>query len=108
MAGPWGVAKCAPPPWWLRMHVRRQLKSMEFQSQRGYRIQMDADGWRLVTPRNLGQAALDDARGLLEKAENCQYPVDPDRLDPPSLEEIGVYVAKQLDLRITHRYFKQR
>jgi len=90
------------------MGPKRTLTSMEFLAPEGVRIGLDGDGWKLITPRNHGQAVLERARVLLERCENTHPPIDPDRLDPVTLEEIGLHVAKVLDLRITHRYFKQR
>ncbi len=87
---------------------RRKLTSMEFLAPEGVRIVMDREGWRIVTPRNLGEKTLQRARVLLEKLENCQPPEDPERLDPFTLEDIGLHVAKTFTLRITHRYFVKR
>jgi len=90
------------------MGPKRTLTSMEFLCAEGVRIGMDADGWRIITPRTLGQKTLERARVLLAKLEDCKPPEDPRRLDPFSLEEIGLFVAKTHDLRITHRYFLKR
>ncbi len=81
---------------------------MEFLVPEDVRIGMDRDGWRIITPRNLGEKTLQRARVLLEKLEACQPPEDPDRLEPFSLEEIGLHVAKTFGLRITHRRFLKR
>jgi hypothetical protein len=81
---------------------------MEFLAPEGVRIGLDGDGWRIITPRTLGQKVLERARVLLGRCEECHPPVDSDRLDPVTLEEIGLHVAKTFGLRITHRYFKKR
>lgn len=89
------------------MGPKRTLTGMEFLGPEGVRIGMDRDGWRIITPRTLGQKVLDRARVALEKYETCLPPEDPDRLEPYSLEEIGLFVAKTHALRITHRWFKK-
>ena len=90
------------------MGPRRTLTGMEFLAPEGVRIGMDRDGWRIITPRNLGENTLQRARVLLEKLENCQPPEDPERLEPFTLEDIGLHVAKAFSLRITHRHFLKR
>lgn len=90
------------------MSKRREPKRIEFLTSDGYKLEYDADGWRLLQSRNLGPKALDRARAVLAKAEECLPPVDPERLVPPDMLEIGEYVAKQLNLRITHRDFRHR
>jgi hypothetical protein len=90
------------------MGPRRTLTSMEFLGPEGVRIALDGDGWRILIPRTLGQAILERARLLRDRCAECHPPVDPDRLEPVSLEEIGLHTAKTMGLRITHRYFKQR
>lgn len=89
------------------MGPKRKLTSMEFTAPEGVRIGLDGDGWRIITPRNLGPAVLERARELLGRAEECHPPIEPDRLEPVTLEEIGLHAAKTLGLRVTHRYFKQ-
>jgi hypothetical protein len=81
---------------------------MEFLNQEGVRLAVDGDGWRIVNPRVHGQAQLTKARALMAKCEDTYPPIDPDRLEPVTLEEVGLHVAKTLGLRITHRRFKQR
>jgi len=81
---------------------------MEYLGAEGVRFGYDRDGWRIMTPRSLGQQVLERARDLLEKLENCQPPEEPDRLEPFTLEEIGLHVAKAFSLRITHRHFRKR
>lgn len=90
------------------MGPRRTLTGMEFLAPEGVRIGMDRDGWRIITPRNLGEKTLQRARVLLEKLEACQPPEDPERLEPYTLEDIGLHVAKTFSLRITHRHFLKR
>lgn len=89
------------------MGPRRTCTGMEFLGPAGVRILMDADGWRLVTPRNHGEQALSQARALLEVLEDCRPPEDPRRLEPFSLEEIGLHAAKTHNLRVTHRHFRK-
>ena len=89
------------------MGPKRTLTGMEFLGPEGVRIGMDRDGWRIITPRTLGPKVLDRARVALEKYKTCLPPEDPDRLEPYSLEEIGLFVAKTHALRITHRWFKK-
>lgn len=89
------------------MGPRRTCTGMEFLGPEGVRFLMDGDGWRLVTPRNLGEAALQRGRGLLAKLEECRPPEDPRRLEPFSLEEIGLHAAKAFNLRVTHRHFRK-
>ncbi len=90
------------------MAQRRDPKRIEFLTTHGAKLEFDRDGWRLLQQRNLGEKDLARARGMLAKAEECVMPEDPDRLVPPDLLEVGEYVAKKLNLRITHRDFKQR
>lgn len=89
------------------MGPRRQLTGMEFLGPEGVRLGFDADGWRIVTPRNLGPAVLERARALVERCEDCRPEPDPDRLEPLTLEEIGLHAAKSFGLRVTHRHFRQ-
>jgi hypothetical protein len=87
-------------------HQRRTLTAMEFSAAGGVRLILDADGWRLVNPRQLGQTQLTAAESLRERAEVCLPPRAED--DPePTLVEIGEHAAKTLGLRITHRHFRQ-
>lgn len=90
------------------MGPRRIMTSMEFLAPEGVRIGFDRDGWRIFTPRNFGEKTLLRARALLAKMEECKPPEDPARLEPFSMEEIGLHVAKTFTLRITHRYFLKR
>jgi hypothetical protein len=89
------------------MTSRRSATSVEFINFEGIRIEYSADGWRLLNARTFGEAALAKARLLVEKAEAVEFPVDPDRLEPPTRLEIAEFVAKKLQLRITHRRFKR-
>lgn len=89
------------------MAGKRELMRMEFLTRQGVRIELDADGWRLIRPRQLGEAQLTAARAVLERCEECRPAVEEGE-DPPTLIELGEHVAKALDLRITHRYFRQR
>ena len=89
------------------MGRKRELIQLEYQSSTGVRFELDADGWRLVKPRNLGEKELIKARELLDLMAECQPPRDPE--DPePSLQEIGDHVAGAFALRQTHQYFKQK
>ena len=90
------------------MASHRILIGIEFQSPAGFRITFDAEGWRLLNPRQLGQADLERARALVEQAEVCLPPVLEDEIEPPSMNTIGEHVATTLGLRITHHRFKQR
>ena len=90
------------------MANRRVPVRIEFLTTAGARMEFDADGWRLVRPRTMGEKDLQKARALLAKAEETVMPVDPARLVPPDLLEIAEYVAKVHTLRITHRHFRQR
>lgn len=90
------------------MASHRTLIGLEFLSPAGFRISFDAEGWRLLNPRQLGQADLERARALVEQAEACLPPVQEDATEPPSMNAIGEHVATTLGLRITHHRFKQR
>ncbi len=85
----------------------RTLMAMEFLTPAGARLELDRDGWRLVKPRSLGERELVQARVVLEQAESCVPPQDDPTAEPPTVEELGTYVAKQLGLRITHHRWKQ-
>jgi hypothetical protein len=89
------------------MGPRRTLTGIKYLAEEGVRYGFDRDGWRILTPRTLGQPTLERARITLEKFEKCLPPEDPDRLEPFTLEEIGLHVAKTFDLRITHRIFRK-
>ena len=106
-----GVAQVAPWCGLAGSHAwamagKRELVSMEFLTKQGVRMEMDADGWRLINPRQHGEAQLVAARALLERCTVCLPKVEEDE-DPPSLLAIGEFVAKSLTLRITHRYFRK-
>lgn len=88
------------------MAGKRELVSMEFLTRTGVRIEMDSDGWRLLNPRQHGEAQLVAARALLERCKTCLPESDPDE-DPPKMIEIGEFVAKTFTFRITHRYFRK-
>ncbi len=90
------------------MPKRRVITAMEFVSPEGFRFALDPDGWRIVKPRNLGETQIQDARVILARAEDCQPPVDPLASAPPTVQELGEYVAKRLNLRINHHDFTQR
>jgi hypothetical protein len=90
------------------MGPRRTLIGMEFATSEDVRLRLDSDGWAILTPRSLGPAVLERARALLERCEACYPPIDPDRLEPVSMEEIGLHVAKTMAMRVTHRRFKKR
>lgn len=88
------------------MAGKRELVSMEFLTKLGVRLEMDGDGWRLLNPRQHGEAQLVAARKVLERCETC-LPKVAEGEDPPSMQEIGEFVAKTMALRITHRYFRK-
>lgn len=88
------------------MANRRIPVRIEFRTPAGVRFELDDDGWRLLCPRSLGEAALTAARELLEQVEDCTPPQDPDSAQPPGLLEIADHAARTHNLRIIHRYFK--
>ena len=86
-------------------HQIRAVIQMEFLSRDGVRLELDGKGWRILNPRQLGEKQLAQARALMERAEACLPPQEPDA-EPPTLAELGDHAAKQLDLRINHRRFR--
>lgn len=85
----------------------RTLISLEFVAQDGVRMSLDDDGWHLLHPRQMGEAQLQKARELLEKAQETLPPPAEDG-KPPGLFELGDYAANMLKLRCTQRKFRQR
>ena len=90
------------------MPPRRVVNRIEFLATDGVRLELDRDGWRLVKPRQLGQAQLERARELIERAEAVVAPERPDfREDPDPLATLADHAAGVLGLRITHRRFTE-
>ena len=92
------------------MPAPRDVVGHELLSRNGARLVCDADGWRLTHQRSMSQKELEAARALLERA--IDY-AEKTRLDPKedlSLEMLrrAEHVAKRLDMRITHKEFRER
>ena len=88
------------------MTKRRSITAMEFLTPEAFRIELSSDGWRLLNPRQLGETHRTKARTLIARAETTLPPVEHADDDPPSLEEVGIFVSDTLRWRITHRRFK--
>jgi hypothetical protein len=92
------------------MPAPRDVVGLELLSKTGVRLVCDGDGWRLINQRSLGHQELEAARALLARAEDF---AEKTRLDPKEDESLallrrGEHVAKRLDLRITHKEFRER
>ena len=92
------------------MPAPRDVISLELLSKTGVRVFCDADGWRLLNPRTLGQKELEAARVLLQRASDY---AEKTRLDPKEDESLALlrraeHAAKRLDLRITHKQFREK
>jgi hypothetical protein len=85
----------------------RSLAAMEFLHPSGVRLILDADGWRLVNPRALGQRDLERARDLRDRCEAC-LPPDTEPDTTPPIQLWGEHAASTLGLRITQHDWRRR
>jgi hypothetical protein len=88
------------------MRTRRRCYCVEFVTREGVRIEFDEDGWRLLNPRQLGHAVLKQAEQLITRAEGHAEKAPLEMLKDDEHLGRAEYVARKLDLRVTHRRMK--
>jgi hypothetical protein len=88
------------------MASRRSVVSIELVAGDGVRVILDADGLRLVNPRQLGHAQRARADELLERLAGARLPVPEPPEAPPTLEDDAKHLANAFRLRVAQRRFK--
>jgi hypothetical protein len=86
----------------------RRCYLVEFTTRDGVRFEYggEADGWKLLNPRNLGEKQRTQAEELIERAAGHATRAPLEELKDDELLGRAEYAARKLDLRITHRRMK--